>query len=53
MIRAAPWVTEVHDLSASELGSVSIAIGIGEVVGELAVIVVGDRFSECSVRLFQ
>lgn len=43
---AAPWVTEVHNLTASELGSVSVAIGIGEMVGELAVILVGDRYSK-------
>ena len=34
-------------MSASELGSVSVAIGIGEMIGELAVILVGDRYSKC------
>ena len=44
-VPSAPWLSDVHDLSVEELGYASIVIGAAEIVGEVVVIVIGDRIS--------
>lgn len=44
---AAFWIVELHNLTPRQLGVASTAVGVAELLGEFAVILVGDRISEC------